>query len=628
MSSHISDTLVAISKYIALIYGFIFIYSFITYPFDPFLQNSLFLQIIFILAFLKLIRETYKTYLRIIFLFLMVISLISVFYISLNYIEVAYKAGIPNQVEFIFGLIAISSIIALTWVFVGRVLALTTLLFIAYAYLGKYMPGFWGHGGYPLDMLIGYFYMTREGLWSLPLNIASTYVIAFMMLGSLLTKIKAVELIIGITSPLTKIKGGPGIAAVQSNLLLGMVSGSAPENVALTGTAFKSALKEYGFSPEKSAAIIASAASKALIMPPVMGAAAFLMADLLGIPYRDIAIAAFLPGLLSFIYLMIYVYLDSSKDIAKGLIRRYQSAIVNRSSIVRDYVHTIIPLFVVTYYILSGYSPFRAAVYGIIASIMVSLIRKSTRIGLKDMIDAIYIAMNSVISLGIAIASASLVYSAIMMTGLGVKISLSVISAGNLVLALILVMLSCIILGMGLPATVAYLIVAITMAPAIINMGIHPLAAHMFIFYFSSFSTITPPVALAIYVACAIFNADPIKSGIIAIRMALPAFIMPYIFIFRPSLLLLGGNAYEVAVEAFLTLLALFSAVVSLNGYLIKPLQHYMRVLYGLSALLLIIPDYFVNMIGIVILVITSVIILAKNKLILLQKNLLGRRAT
>ncbi len=617
MSSYTSNVLVTISKYITFIYGLIFLYSFITYPFDPFLQNSLFLQIVFILAFFKFLRKTPKTHLRVILLILMMLSVIPVFYISLNYVEVAYKAGIPNQVEFVFGLVTVCSVLVLTWVFVGKVLALTTLIFIAYAYLGKYIPGLWGHGGYPLDMLIGYFYMTREGLWSLPLNIASTYVIAFNILGSLLSRIKATKLIMEALSPMTKVKGGPGITAVMSNMLLGMVSGSAPENAAITGTTFAPALKEYGFTPEKSAAIIASAAAGALIMPPVMGAAAFLMADLLGIPYRDIVIAAFLPGALYFIALMLYVYLDSASNIARGLIKGYKPMSVNVDSLLRNYIHTLIPLGVVVYYILAGYSPFRAAMYGIIASIVVSFIRKVTRINLKDIVDSVYEAMSRVVSLGIAIASASLIYSVVMMTGLGVKLSLliDILSAGNLMLVLILIMLSCIVLGMGLPATVAYLIVAITLAPAVVNLGISPLVAHMFIFYFSTFSTITPPVALALYTACAVFNSDIMKSGINAIKMSLPAYITPYIFVFRPSLLILEGNVYEGIVVFLFAVIAFLSISVALTGYLLRPLQHYMRVLYGLSALLLIIPDYFVNVVGVIMMLITTYLIIFTKKL-------------
>jgi len=616
VSSHTSNTLVTISKYVALIYGLIFLYSFITYPFDPFLQNSLFLQIVLILAFLKFIRDTSKTYLRIAFLILMVFSITPVFYISLNYVEVAYKAGVPNQLEFIFGLITISSIVALTWVFAGKILAITTLVFIAYAYLGKYIPGLWGHGGYPLDMLIGYFYMTREGLWSLPLNIASTYVIAFNILGSLLNRIKATKLIMEALSPMTKIRGGPGLAAVLSNMLLGMVSGSAPENAAITGTAFASALKDYGFTSEKSAAIIASAAAGALIMPPVMGAAAFLMADLLGIPYRDIVIVAFLPGILYFIALITYVYLDSSSSIARGLIKGYKPVSINIGSLLRDYVHTLIPLAVVVYYILAGYSPFRAAMYGIIASIVVSFIRKLTRISLKDIVEAIYEAMNRVVSLGIAIASASLIYSVVMMTGLGVKLSLviDILSAGNLLLVLILIMLSCIVLGMGLPATVAYLIVAITLAPAVVNLGIPSIVAHMFIFYFSTFSTITPPVALALYTACAVFNSDIMKSGINAIKMSLPAYIIPYIFVFRQSILLIIGNIYECIAVFLLTLIAFLNISAFLTGYLLRPLQLYVRVLYGLSALLLIIPVYLINIAGILITLATTAYIVTSTK--------------
>ncbi len=606
MLSRASGALVSISKYIALIYGLIFMYSFITYPFDPFLQNSLLLQVVIILAFIKLWRKTLKAYLKLTLLMTMIISVVPVAYISLNYTEVAYKAGIPTQVEFIFGLITITSVIGLTWIFIGKILAITTLVFIAYAYLGKFIPGFFGHGGYPLDMLIGYFYMTREGLWSLPLNIASTYVIAFNILGAILAKIKTTKLIMDGLLPLTRrVRGGPAVVAVISNMLLGMVSGSAPENAALTGTAFSSMLRGYGFTPERSAGIIASAAAGALIMPPVMGAAAFLMADLLGVPYRDIVISAFLPAVLFYASLTIHIYLYSSLGLTKGLIKGYELEVVNVGRLLLDYGHILVPLFVVTYYILAGFSPFRAAMYGIIASIVISFIRKSTRINVRTLVDAIYEAMDRIVYLGIAIASASLIYSVVMMSGLGVKLSLVIeyLSAGNLLLTLILIMISCIVLGMGLPATVAYLIVALTIGPALVHLGVHQMAAHMFIFYFSTFSTITPPVALALYTACAVFNSDIMKSGIEAIKLSIPAFIVPYVFIFRPSLLLLSGDSYEVIITFIYTLVGILAIISAIVGYLLRPVSLPMRLVYGLCGVLSLIPNYMLNLVG------TSIII-------------------
>ncbi len=604
------DLLWLVSRTIAIVYGLIFLYSFLTYTFDPFLQNSLFLQMVFIFAYLRLIKKARLLYMKVALALLAIVSFIPLAYISLNYVDVAYRAGIPTQIEFVFGVVTITAVISLTWVLIGRLLAIITLIFILYSYLGYYIPGMWGHGGYPLNMLIGYFYMTREGLWSIPMSIAATYVVAFNIMGSLLHRIKTTKIIIDGLSPLSKVKGGPGVVAVLSNMLLGMVSGSAPENAALTGTTFKPLLSSYGYTPERSAAIISTGAAGALIMPPVMGAAAFLMADLLGITYRDIVIAAFLPGFLYFAALMIYVYLDSSSLIAKGILK--STLKVERQSnfnLIKDYGHTLIPLVVVTYFILLGYSPTRAAMYAIIASIAVSLIKRTTRLNFKEFVEAIHEALDRVVFLGVAIAAASLIYSSVMMTGLGLKLSLTIesLSAGNIFIALVLIMASCIILGMGLPATVAYLIVAITIASAVVKLGIPPIAAHMFIFYFATFSTITPPVALALYTACGVFNSDIMRSGYHAIRMALPAFIVPFVFALRPSLLALG-TPLEITTSFIACLAGFVSAAIAVTGYFFRHISVFERMVYGVISILILLPEttYLTDVIGILMLIAIS----------------------
>lgn len=614
------DFIWLISRVVAVVYGSIFLYSFLTYTFDPFLQNSLFLQMVLILAFLKLYKKIKLNLIKIALIPLAITSVIPSIYISMNYVDVAYRAGIPTQLEFLFGIITITTILSLTWVFVGKVLTIIAAAFIVYSYLGNYIPGIWGHGGYPLNMLIGYLYMTREGLWSTPMSIAATYVVAFNIMGSLLYRIKTAKLIMDGLSPLSRLKGGPGIVAVLSNMFLGMVSGSAPENAALTGTTFQPLLRSYGFSAEKSAAIIATAAAGALIMPPVMGAAAFLMADLLGITYRDIVIAAFLPGFLYFISLIIHVYLDTSSLMTRGNLKG--SITIERSNfnLIRGFGHTLIPLVVVTYFILVGYSPTRAAMYAIISAVLASLIKKDTRLNLRSFIESIHEALDRVVMLGIAISAACLIYSSVMMTGLGLKLSLTIesLSAGNLFLALILIMISCLILGMGLPATVAYLIVAITIASAVVKLGIPPIAAHMFIFYFATFSTITPPVALALYTACAVFNSDVMKTGYHAIKIALPAFIVPFIFTIRPSLLALGTPAE--ATTSFITgLLGLISITTALTGYILRSITTIERVLYGIAGILIIFPEttYLTDILGVSMLLVmmTINIFIVKKKM-------------
>lgn len=592
-----------IAKAVSLGYGLIFLYSFFTYPFDAFLQNSLFLQAVIILAFLNFMKEESRKSVKIFLFLLLILIFIPILHISLNYVEIAYRAGIPTQIEMVFGIILILSILILTWKEIGRPLAIMAAVFLIYLFVGSYIPGMWNPGKYPSHIIIGYLYMTREGLWSLPMSIAATYVVAFNIMGSIFAKIKVTNLITDGLSSLNKVRGGPGIVTVFSNMFLGMVSGSAPENAALTGSALMPSLRKYGFSPEKSAAIIATAAAGALIMPPVMGAAAFIMADLLGIPYRDIVISAFIPAFLYFLALLLFVYLDSSARIArKG--QENQLEVKSAKEALKKYGHTAIPLVVLTVAILSGYAPVRAAAYSILVAVLISMLRKETRLSFSGFVDAMHEAMNRVVKMGIAIASACIIYGVIMMSGLGVKMSLLIeaMAGGNLFLILIIIMFASIILGMGLPATVAYLIVAITIASAVVKLGILPIAAHLFIFYFATFSTITPPVALALYVSSAIAGSDIMKSGINALKMAFPAFVIPYVFIYHPVLLLEGPLSSLPSVLLF-TLIGVISITIAFTGYFRRLLRIPERAVYAISGILLLHPSQATGFLGLLILV-------------------------
>jgi len=603
---HIDKAIEFSAKIIAVAYGLVFMYSFLTYTFDPFLQNSMLLQAVILLLMLRILRVVRSPAGKIMLVISFSVIFVSVLYISLNYVDIAYRGGIPRLYEMLLGAILISSIIILTWRIVGKPLAILALGFLLYAYLGRYIPGWWNPGEYPLSALIGYIYMTREGLWSIPLGIAATYVVAFNIVGSILSKIKATNLIIDGLSPLMRRRGGPSTVAVTSNMLLGMVSGSAPENAAITGTALMPAFKRYGVAPEKAAAVIAVAAAGALIMPPVMGAGAFIMADLLGIPYRDIAISAFIPGFLFFTSLLIYVLLEapvySAKYSGNGGADIMVRSLSPREAL-KIYGHTAIPLALLAYLIIAGYSPFRAAAYAALLSIAVAFVRRETRIRLRDLIDAFHETFDRIISMVIAISAACIIYGVIMLTGLGIKLSMIIeaASGGHLVYMLILIMLSSLVLGMGLPATVAYLIVAITIAAAVIRAGIDPLAAHLFIFYFSTFSTITPPVALALYVSSAIAGADINKAGLHALRIALPAFIVAFAFVYRPSLIL-RGPLEGLPVDLAFMLLSVAALAIANAGYLKRSLSLPERLAYIIAAVLLVPPNSIMNIIGIVVL--------------------------
>ncbi len=388
-------------------------------------------------------------------------------------------------------------------------------------------------------------------------------------------------------------RGGPAEASVVSSALMGSINGSAVANVVTTGTFTIPLMKKVGYSPEFAGAVEAVASTGGQILPPVMGAAAFVMADLTGIPYSTIIIAAIVPGLLYYLSLGIAVYLQACK---KGLDSEEASRLPVVKEVLKHGWYHAIPIVVLIVALLGfGLSPNTSAIYAMVCLLaigIVNTVRKEKRLPVRELRDAMISAAKTTVPVAIACACAGIVIGIVSMTGIGVKFTTIVfrLSGGNLFAMLLMIMLACIVMGMGLPSTAAYIIAASIGAPALIQAGIPLIAAHLFVFYFAIMSFITPPVAMSAYAASGIAKSSAGKTGLLAFMLGLAGFVIPFFYAYRPALLLVGAPAGEAVWCVVVAMLATINMAVAVIGYLKKPLNPVLRVVLGAAALLLVLP--------------------------------------
>ena len=482
----------------------------------------------------------------------------------------------------------------------GNFLAITALVFLIYAKIGPYLPGILRHKGYSWHRVLSTLSFAETGIFGNALNISSTFVVLFVLFGAFLNASNGGKLFIDISYSLTgSSRGGPAKTAVLSSLLMGTISGSPVANVVTTGTFTIPLMKTAGYTSEEACAIEAVASTGGQMMPPVMGAAAFLVAEYIGIKYGELCIAAFIPAMLY--YLAIFVIIDFI-SIKKGLAGLDRSQLPVLKQAFASGAHLFIPIGVLIATLMSGFSSMKSVFYSIIVLIIVAQFRADTRMSLDTFLKGLQDGIQSAVPVAVSCAAAGIIVGIVNLTGLGVKFSSSLISLsnGSIPIALFLTMVASIILGCGLPTTAVYIILASLAAPALIQMGVSPLAAHLFVFYFGCISTITPPVALTSYAAAGIGDANPSKTGVKAFTFGIVAYIVPFMFVFSPALLLRG--------EPLLIITSLISATVgiiilstSVAGYLLTDLNMPLRILAFLVGVSLIHVSWVTDMIGIIV---------------------------
>ncbi len=521
-------------------------------------------------------------------------------YIYMNLNQLLFRFGVlPTTTDFIVALAGVIIVLELTRRTSGWTLPILAGIFILYAFIGPYLPSILNHSGYSPQRFFTYIY-GLDGIFGVTLDVSSKYILLFIIFGAFLEMSGVGKYFIDFAFSLAgRLRGGPAKVAVISSGLMGMMNGTSAGNAVATGSLTIPLMKRVGYDPKFAAATEATASAGGQIMIPIMGAGAFLMAEIIGIKYSEIVIAATIPALLYFLSVYLMVDFEAIKKGMKGLAKKDLPAF--KGILKQSYL--FIPIIVLIGLLLSGKSVIYSGTVSIVTCFVVSLFHPSTRMGLKKILDAFELGMKNVIQLVAVCASAGIIVGVIALTGVGLRFSsmLLYIADNNILLALVFAMFISILLGMGMPTTAAYAVAASVVAPGLIRMGIEPLFAHMFVFYYAVMSAITPPVALAAYAAAGISGTDPFKTGVEAFRLGIAAFIVPFMFIYSPELLMVGGSG-DIAV-AFVTAAAgIYLLAASVQGWFAGRTAHVIsRILLLVAAVSLIDSSLITDMVALAI---------------------------
>ena len=490
------------------------------------------------------------------------------------------RAGAATTVDIFLGLILIILVLDMTRRIMGWALPIITLIFIAYGFLGSYIHlPYISHPGMDISRFISYEYLSTEGLFTVPLGVSATFIAVFVIFAAFLVNSGVGEFFMEAATAIAGDKtGGPAKVAVVSSALMGSISGSAVGNVVTTGSVTIPLMKRMGYPAVLAAGIEGTASTGGQIMPPLMGAAAFIIASTIGKPYLIICIAAFVPALLSFLSVFIMVHFEAERYGIKGLPKEGLPRLL---PVVKRRGHLVLPIVVLVAMLVTGATAMKAGFYSIISVILISSIQKDTRIGIKGILLAMENGARAVLPIAAACACSGIVVGVLTLTGLGLKMSylLVQIAHGILPILLILAMLASILLGMGITTTAAYLLVAIIIAPVLVQMGVSELAAHMFVFYYAVISTITPPVALAAYAAAGIAETDPFKTALVGFRVGIAKFVVPFYIIYTPEIMLLSGNPLKIITSLAMSFIGIWALAGGACGYIFRELKLYERLI-------------------------------------------------
>jgi TRAP transporter 4TM/12TM fusion protein len=510
---------------------------------------------------------------------------------------IGIRAGIATTADTLFGVLLIIFLLEAGRRVMGYPMPLIALAFILYAMAGPYMPGPLQHRGYDLERIVQQLYLSYEGIFGLPLAVASTFIVMFVIFGAFLQESGGGQLFIDIAYRLMgRVRGGPAKMAVVSSGLFGTVSGSAVANVVVDGWLTIPLMVRTGFSPHVAAAVEAVASTGGQLMPPVMGAAAFVIADILGISYFEVCLAAAIPAVLYYVTLFFMVDFEAARLGLRGVSATEMPHIEN----VGARIHLLIPIAVLIFFLgVLDWSPLKSAGWSVVIVFAVSWLKKKTWMKGPQIVKALRAGAKGTLEVSLACAMAGIVVGVFSLTGLGLKLStmLLELAGGNLLVLLVLTMFASLILGMGLPTVACYIILAVLVAPALIKMGVAPIAAHLFIFYFGLISAITPPVALAAYAAAGIAKTDPFKTGWAATRIGIAGLLLPYFFVYGPAMVMIGPWS-EIALACVSGIVGVIALAAGVQGYLFKRANVIQRIALLIAGVLLIKPGILTDLAG------------------------------
>lgn len=562
-------------------------------------QKAIHLGLVLIIFFLDyLAQEDRKWYCRVMDAFFILASAGSLIYIMSIDKTIDLRSGMIYTYDILFGVLLIITLIEATRRAVGKSLAIVVVCFIVYGFMGQHMPGFLAHVGMDITRITSVVYLGTDGIYGTAIYASASYIVLFVILGAVFNETGVGDYFTKLASrAFGKFRGGPAKIAVVASGLFGSISGSAIANVIGTGTFTIPMMKKCGFEDEYAAAVEASASTGGQIMPPVMGATAFLIAEYLGIPYFDLVKAALIPAVLFYVAILMTVDLYARKNNIKGV---PESELPTWKELVKN-VYLILPLI----YLIVSMSVFKMSVTksgitSIIATIVCTLFSARNRITADKLKKIVKASINGAKPVAVACGVVGIIIGIVMGSGLGFRMSsvLIQVSNGHLGILLVLTMVVSLILGMGVPTTAAYLMLALLVVPALKQMNVLPLAAHLFIFYFGIISNVTPPVALAAYAAAGVARCNPTKTGVFAFKLSLSGFILPFMFVYNPVLLMQGG-ALEIIQSLITALLGIYSLSAALEKFVFKwNINQAERLVLLASALLLIIPGTITDLIG------------------------------
>jgi TRAP transporter 4TM/12TM fusion protein len=544
----------------------------------------------------------------------------SALYVFVFYEPITFRVGQPTQLDLITAVILILLVLEATRRSVSPALSVITIVFILYAFVGPYLPDAIAHRGYSLRRLLDHQFMTMEGIWGVPLGVSSTYVFLFVVFGAFLERMGGGKFLIEMAyATMGRFRGGPAKAAVVASSFFGTVSGSSIANTVTTGTFTIPLMKKVGFRPEMAGAVEVAASTNGQLMPPVMGAAAFIMAEFTGIPYIHVVKHAIIPAVLSYIAIFSIVHIEALKSGIKPVPKE------EVPSAVRTFTHGfyyLVPLGVLIYLlVVELWTPLTAAFWSIMVTLAINVVKnlvigfatesislkatgRSSVLTFSQTVEGMEMGARNMIGIAAATACCGIIIGVVTLTGLGLKMTMLIVTLaqGKLYLTLIFAVFASIILGMGLPTTATYIMMAAMTAPAIVEVGVPigvpVIAAHLFVFYYGIVADDTPPVGLCAYAAAGIAKSDPIKTGLNSFKLDLSAFTLPFMFVYNTQLLMINTTVGELIAVCFSAVIGMYCFSSFIQGYFITRTKWYERIALLIIALFLIKPGIVTDLLG------------------------------
>lgn len=527
-------------------------------------------------------------------------ALVPTFYLWLNYEQIVLQAGRFTPQDIIVATLLVVLVLETARRVTGIALPVLALLFILFGLYGREMPGLLRHRGYDWDTLAYQFLATTEGVFGTAVGVSSSYIILFILFGAFLAKSGMSQMFNDLALAVAgQSRGGPAKVATIASGFMGSINGSAIANVVSTGSFTIPMMKKIGYTKNFSGAVESTASVGGQILPPIMGAAAFIMAETIGVPYTTVALAAIVPALLYYISIITQIHLRATRMGLKGISRENLPAVLD---VLKERGHLMLPLFFLVYMLFfSGRTILYSALLTILVTIAVAMVRKTTRMSLREIVEALEDGTRSTLGVAVACASVGIIVGVVTISGFGVTLASAIVqlSGGILFWTLFFTMIACLVLGMGLPSIPAYIVTATMAAPALTTLGVEPLVAHLFVFYFGLFANITPPVALAAFAASGISGGRPMATGGAAFKLASAGFVIPYIFVFNPDLLLRDVGFVEGVTVVGSAVVAILLLSVAIEGHFMEPMAWYLRILLAGGSIMMLNTNLSYDLIGV-----------------------------